>query len=378
VRRSPVCCGPGTRARTPLLTRSLSARTRIERIPQQHIEAIEILLRVDSAGATHELIDWCREGNLRFSVGYDLTEPVRAAIQSLPENAWVAALDQDGSQRPNGQVAELTGRVDLTSWPERSRLIVRRERAHPGAQLSFTDHDGHRFQVFLTDQPEPDIAILERRQRQRARVEDHIRNDKDTGLRKLPFRDFNIEPDLARAGADRARPDPLDPGAAALGRARQSRTKTPALPPPARRGQARGPRPASAPSHPTHLAMGDRTRRRVREAASAPIPRRLTRRLAHTTTSSNQRRPRSPLPANRPAHHDHSPAKQSNTRPALTRRPRTHAFTQKTPKRSPQPRYCTIRAHMDEVLSRGSVDCFRVCGLVGGHGGVGGSRGATS
>jgi Transposase DDE domain group 1 len=69
-------------------------------------------------------------------------------------------------------------------------VIVRRERPHPGAQLAFTDHDGHRFQAILTDQTDPDIALLERRHRQRARVEDHIRNDKDTGLRNLPFRDF--------------------------------------------------------------------------------------------------------------------------------------------------------------------------------------------
>ena len=69
-------------------------------------------------------------------------------------------------------------------------MIVRRERAHPGAQLSFTDHDGHRFQAVLTDQPDPDIQILERRQRERAHAETQIRNDKDTGLRNLPFRDF--------------------------------------------------------------------------------------------------------------------------------------------------------------------------------------------
>ena len=67
---------------------------------------------------------------------------------------------------------------------------MRRERAHPGAQPSFTDHDGHRFQAVLTDQPDPDIQILERRQRQRAHAETQIRNDKDTGLRNLPFRDF--------------------------------------------------------------------------------------------------------------------------------------------------------------------------------------------
>jgi hypothetical protein len=161
-------------------------------IPAEHVEDMPILLRMDSAGATHELIDWCRDGDIRFTVGYDLTEPVRAAIQDVPENAWVPALDQDGTVRPNGQVAELTALVDLCSWPEGSRLICRRERAHPGAQLSFTDHDGHRFQVFLTDQDEADIAVLERRQRQRARAEDHIRNDKDTGLAKLPFRDFQM------------------------------------------------------------------------------------------------------------------------------------------------------------------------------------------
>jgi hypothetical protein len=168
------------------------AEQALEQIPREHIEEIAILVRMDSAGATHELIDWCREGDIRFSVGYDLTEPVRHAIQGLPEDAWVPALDQHGQERPNGQVAELTGLVDLSSWPERSRLICRRERAHPGAQLSFSDHDGHRFQVFLTDQPGADIAILERRQRQRARAEDHIRNDKDTGLAKLPFRDFQM------------------------------------------------------------------------------------------------------------------------------------------------------------------------------------------
>jgi hypothetical protein len=69
-------------------------------------------------------------------------------------------------------------------------MICRRERPHPGAQLSFTDHDGYRFQVFITDQPDADIATLELRHRHRARVEDRIRAAKDTGLRNLPFRDF--------------------------------------------------------------------------------------------------------------------------------------------------------------------------------------------
>jgi len=162
----------------------------LEQIPVEHIEGIEILLRVDSAGACHELLDWCRDGQIRYSVGYDLTETVREAILQISDEAWVCAIDQDGSQRPNGHVAEITEQLDLTSWPTGSRVVVRRERAHPGAQLSFTDHDGHRFQAILTDRPDRDIAEIERRHRCRARVEDHIRNDKDTGLRNMPFRDF--------------------------------------------------------------------------------------------------------------------------------------------------------------------------------------------
>ena len=80
--------------------------------------------------------------------------------------------------------------MELGAWPAGVRVIVRRERPHPGAQLSFTDADGYRFQAILTDQTDPDIAVVERRHRQRARVEDRIRDDKDTGLAKLPFKDF--------------------------------------------------------------------------------------------------------------------------------------------------------------------------------------------
>ncbi len=69
---------------------------------------------------------------------------------------------------------------------------MRRERPHPGAQLSFTDHDGYRFQAILTDQPDDEIAVIERRHRQRARIEDRIRDDKDTGLAKFPFKEFAL------------------------------------------------------------------------------------------------------------------------------------------------------------------------------------------
>ena len=181
---------PGNAGANTAVDQIAVAEQAIEQFPTELVADLEILLRVDSAGATHELLDWCRDARIRFSVGYDLTETVRDAILDLPDDAWVCALDQDGSERPNGHVGEITGQLDLTAWPAGSRVIVRRERPHPGAQLSFTDHDGHRFQAILTDHPDNEIALLEQRHRARARVEDHIRNDKDTGLRNLPFRDF--------------------------------------------------------------------------------------------------------------------------------------------------------------------------------------------
>ena len=164
----------------------------LAQIPAEYVEAVEIVVRADAAGATHGLVDYCREARMRFSVGYELTEQVRSAILEIPDDAWAPALDQNGSARTNGEVCEITDRVDLSAWPEGCRVIVRRERPHPGAQLSFTDHDGYRFQAILTDQTDQDIALLECRHRQHAHVEDRIRDDKDTGLAKFPFKGFAL------------------------------------------------------------------------------------------------------------------------------------------------------------------------------------------
>jgi hypothetical protein len=163
----------------------------VAQLPKRIAAREAILVRADSAGATHELLDFCRDGRLRFSVGFDLTEQIRTAILDLGKDAWVPAIGQGGEPRDDGAwVAELTTALELSSWPSGSRVIVRREVPHPGAQLSFTDHDGHRFQAILTDQPDSDIAYLEARHRGHARVEDRIRTGKDTGMAKLPFRDY--------------------------------------------------------------------------------------------------------------------------------------------------------------------------------------------
>jgi Transposase DDE domain group 1 len=150
----------------------------------------EILVRGDGAGATHELTDYCREGQMRFSFGFDLTEPVREAIIAMPETAWINAIRADGSEREHSQVCEITDSVDLSTWPAGSRLIARRTKLREGDQQSFSDHDGYRLAVFITDQQDDDIPQLDLTHRGHARVEDRIRQGKDCGLRNLPFQSF--------------------------------------------------------------------------------------------------------------------------------------------------------------------------------------------
>jgi hypothetical protein len=154
----------------------------------EHAKRPGLLVRADSGGATHAFLDHVVALGLCFSVGFDLTGPVRDAILALPEKAWRPALTQAGEQRDGAAVAELA--LDLSTWPPGTRAICRRERPHPGAQLSFTDHNGYRFQVFITNQQGSRIERLEQLHRHHAVVEDRIRCGKDTGLRNLPFRGF--------------------------------------------------------------------------------------------------------------------------------------------------------------------------------------------
>jgi hypothetical protein len=146
-----------------------------------------VLVRSDSAGCSARLAWHLRDRGVGFSLGMQIDVHVRQAILAQLEPAWTPAVDPSGQVRAGAEVCELTGWVDLHAWPAGTRAICRREDAHPGAQLRFTDHDGHRFQVFLTDQPDGDLAALELRHRQRARVEDRIRAAKATGLANLPF-----------------------------------------------------------------------------------------------------------------------------------------------------------------------------------------------
>jgi hypothetical protein len=167
-----------------------TARLAIEQLPR-HLRR-KVLVRADSGGGTHEFLTWltARSRRLHYSVGMTITEAIQDAIGMVPANAWTPAYDGDGQVRDGAWVADITGLADLDSWPAGMRVIVRKERPHPGAQLRFTDIDGHRFTAFATDAKRGQLADLELRHRRRARCEDRIRNAKDTGLRNLPLKGF--------------------------------------------------------------------------------------------------------------------------------------------------------------------------------------------
>ena len=151
-----------------------------------------VLIRTDSGGGTHEFLAWLTAParRLAYSVGMTITEDMQNAILKVPARAWTPAYDAEGQVRPGAWVAEITGMLNLTAWPKGMRVIVRKERPHPGAQLRFTDLGGHRFTCFATSTKGGQLADLELRHRRRARCEDRIRAAKDTGLRNLPFHGF--------------------------------------------------------------------------------------------------------------------------------------------------------------------------------------------
>lgn len=164
-----------------------------------------LLIRADGAGSSHKLIDWLvalgqvRGRTVEYSVGYSINEKIRNAIKLCKPSMWTPAAEADGDVRDGADVVEITGLLDLSGWPPGMRIIVRRERPHPGAQLDvFEERDGYRYQAFATNtpfrpgQPNQQLAFLEARHRVHARVEDRIKHAKDSGIGRFPSREFAI------------------------------------------------------------------------------------------------------------------------------------------------------------------------------------------
>ncbi len=160
------------------------------REPDEHGQ-VAVLVRTDAAGATHAFTDRIVELGMEFSIGASLGHvDIHTILAQTPPEAWTPAYNADGKPRDGAWVAEVTDLAELSAWPAGSRLVLRKERPHPGAQLRITDAEGMRITGFLTNTTGGQLADLELRHRRHARVEDRIRCGKDTGLRNLPFHDF--------------------------------------------------------------------------------------------------------------------------------------------------------------------------------------------
>ena len=157
-----------------------------------------VVVRSDSAGGTKAFVKGCRDRNIRFHVVARRQIAVSAAIAAANEDPdrWEVALDQDGeldetvtTSGLTSSVCEVTDLVDLSSWPEGTRLIIRRQPLHPGTQTSLLPDLEYRFWGHYTDQ-KGDPAELDRTMRAHAHVEDFIGRLKDSGLERFPFTGF--------------------------------------------------------------------------------------------------------------------------------------------------------------------------------------------
>jgi hypothetical protein len=191
-----------------------------------------LMVTCDGAGASHGLIERldtlaARPGHqLTYSVGWELGERERTAIAAVPRQAWQIAIDHHGEVRERraedacadrgcghracwreeAHVTELTGLLrhgpagdQLDGWPATMRVFARRERPHPGAQLTlFEAEDGWRYSLWVTNLPtrqrgwRADPAYIDAAHRVHARVEDAVRTGKDTGIGKFPSHAFAL------------------------------------------------------------------------------------------------------------------------------------------------------------------------------------------
>ncbi len=125
----------------------------------------KVLVRIDGAGCSHAVLDWLHAQRLSYSVGFALPDDIADQLSLIPNEVWTPAYDTDGQLRSGAWVAEVTGLLNLTVWPPGMRVIARKERPHPGAQLRLTDADGHRLTAFATNNSRGQLADLELRHR---------------------------------------------------------------------------------------------------------------------------------------------------------------------------------------------------------------------
>jgi len=150
-----------------------------------------VVVRADSAGCTEGFLAGCRARNVNFFVTARSNPQVTAAVLDAIgiETVWEPARTQGGELRQGAAVCELTSLITDHKLPEGTRLIVRREPLHPGAQRSLFPSLDFRYWGFYTD-AEGTPVELDATMRAHAHVERHIQRLKDSGLCRMPFTSF--------------------------------------------------------------------------------------------------------------------------------------------------------------------------------------------
>lgn len=147
-----------------------------------------VVVRADTAGHVRAFVAGLAARNIEFSISARVSDLLDAAIMRVPAKRWRPAINPDGTPRRGAQIVELSD-VTLPGVPAGTRIIVRREKPHQGAQLRLWDHGGWRHQVLLTNSTGP-ARRLEVRHRRHGEVENRIKNAKDCGLERMPFTSF--------------------------------------------------------------------------------------------------------------------------------------------------------------------------------------------
>ena len=287
-------------------------------------------LRTDAAGCSTQIAAACRQRNVVFLLTARSNDEVAAAIghSRFDRAAWQPARRADGEPAEHAQVAELTELVDLSGWPERTRLIARREPRHPGAQRSLFDSDLWRYRGFYTD-ADGDPAELDAHMRAHARVEDTIARLKDSGLKRMPFRDFDATP-----------PGPSSSRSAAPssdGSNNSASTAPSPKPPPSASAGSYGTHPPGSCARRANGPCGCSTggppqRSYCTPAAPAPHRRPAPRARPRLAAGSDPTRPNPPQTRPRPAAETqrHPPASPTHTNPTNPKTENTRKHTHPT------------------------------------------------
>lgn len=160
-------------------------------VGDDHAPTRSVVVRADSAGCTTGFLGACRARKVGFFVTARSNAQVTNAVFDAEGcDVWLPALTQDGELRDGAAVAELTSLIEHHALPEGTRLIVRREPLHPGAQRSLIPSLDFRYWGFWTDQ-DGDPRDLDATMRAHAHVENHIQRLKDSGLTSMPFTSFS-------------------------------------------------------------------------------------------------------------------------------------------------------------------------------------------